>query len=195
MIYIIIIAILLLIITYLISERYENKKWAKQPLKNFPFTWKGKEYWYSRACAVSLFVFCKNQDDKWCVLANKRGENTPDYKGKWNCVCGYLDFNEDSIQAAQRECKEETNVFIPTQTIEIIGIDSDPKSNKQNVTIRHIAILDNNVTTNFKLSNKNSEYKEVEDIKWIPLTEIENYQWAFDHKELIQVMAENNNLI
>lgn len=195
MIYIIIITILLFIITYLISEQYENKKWAKEPLKNFPFKWKGKEYWYSRACAVSLFVFCKNTENKWCVLANKRGKNTPDFKGFWNCICGYLDFNENSIQAAQRECKEETNVFIPSQEIEIIGVDSEPQSNKQNVTIRHCVILEDKTTSDFKLSNKNSEYKEVEDVKWIPLDEIDNYEWAFDHKTLIQIIAENHNII
>ena len=79
--------------------------------------------------------------------------------------------------------------------IEIIGVDSEPQSNKQNVTIRHCVILEDKTTSDFKLSNKNSEYKEVEDVKWIPLDEIDNYEWAFDHKTLIQIIAENHNII
>jgi 8-oxo-dGTP pyrophosphatase MutT (NUDIX family) len=180
---------------YLFCEYYENKQWAKKPLKNFEFVWKGQKYWYSRACAVSLFVFCKNKSDEWCVLANKRGKNTPDFKGFWNCICGYLDFHEDSIQAAQRECKEETNIFISSNNIEIYGVNSNPADNKQNVTIRHCAVITDRTTDAYQTSNKNSDKGEVDDIKWIPLSKVDEYEWAFNHRELIKEIAHAKELM
>jgi hypothetical protein len=38
----------------------------------------------------------------------------------------------------------------------------------------------------FELSNKNAETGEVGEIKWIPISEIDNYDFAFDHDELIK---------
>ena len=41
-------------------QYYLNYQWNKKPLHNFPFLYRGKEYWYSRSVAVTHFVFCKN---------------------------------------------------------------------------------------------------------------------------------------
>lgn len=193
MIYIGIIAIILLFGVYKFCEYLEDKHWhEKNPTpKNFQFKWKGQNYWYSRACAVSLFLLAKNEQGQYCVLANKRGENTPNYKGLWNCPCGYLDFNENSFQAAQRECMEETNVFIPVNRIELWDVDTNPDKDNQNVTIHHVAILDNRYTTEFYLSNKNSKNNEVDAVKWIPLQDVELYDWAFDHYSIIKAIESN----
>ena len=48
------------VLCYFGIQHYLNYQWGKKPLHNFPFFYRGKEYWYSRAVAVTHFVFCKN---------------------------------------------------------------------------------------------------------------------------------------
>ena len=83
-------------------------------MKNFSITKNGKEYWIARNVAVSCFVFT-SIDGVWHVLANKRGDGTPDYQGYWNAPCGYLDFDETTSEAAMREVYEETGLHIQPQ--------------------------------------------------------------------------------
>lgn len=85
-------------------------------MKNFPLLDEnGKEWWISRSIAVTgcIFTFLNG---KWCVLANKRGEGTPDFQGMWNMPCGYLDFDETTAQAVIREVYEETGIKVNQTT-------------------------------------------------------------------------------
>ena len=59
--------------------------------------------WFSRSMATAIFVFCKDADGDWCVLASERGEEAADFRGMWNCPCGYLDFDETTKECAVRE--------------------------------------------------------------------------------------------
>lgn len=178
-----------IIILYAVVENtideYNNSWWSSHKNKNFAFKWKGKTLWYSRSVAVALFTYCKNELGEWCVLANQRGNGTPDYQGYWNCVCGYLDFNENSVQAVQRECEEETGLKLPIENIEIVKVNSEPTTNRQNVTIHHRAILNGttNDWKNFNLSKMEND--EVISVKWIPIKDVEKYEWAFRHENLI----------
>lgn len=168
---------------YSVIKYYSDKNWHKKPMHNFPFIYKGKEFWYSRSVACVLFAFSKNAEGEWCVLANKRGEGTPDNQGLWNVSCGYLDYNENGEECARRENFEETGIFINLEKIKFWKVKTEPDENRQNVVLRYYAILDEQST---KFSTENSESGEVSDIKWIPLSEIDNYQWAFGHGEAIK---------
>ena len=179
-----IIIALCLIIQYVVLP-IRNARWRKKPLHNFKFFWRGQEFWYSRACAATHFVFCKNTEGKWCILANKRGIGTPDFQGFWNASCGYLDFNESGEQCAQRETYEETGLFVPLEEIKFWNVNTHPSANKQNVTLRYVSVLHDKNCDTFKMATDNSEENEVAEIKWIPIDEVENYGWAFNHKEII----------
>ena len=152
-------------------------------MKNFPIIKNGKEYWISRSVSVVRFVFA-NVDNELCVLANKRGSGTPDYQGYWNCPCGYLDWDETLVQAVQREVKEECGIDI--NLLRMVGIDSDPKSNKQNVSVHYYAFYTGDLTLSI---GEGGEENETEDMKWIPVDEVKNYQWAFNHGHLIKKYA------
>ena len=173
----------IMLLLYVLIKIYSDKQWHKKPINNFPFIYKGKEFWYSRSVACVLFAFSKNENGEWCVLANKRGEGTPDNQGLWNVTCGYLDFHENGEECAQRENFEETGIFINLDKINLWTVNTKPDENRQNVVLRYYSILDNQ-PNNF--STENSEHGEVEDIKWIPLSEVDNYDWAFGHGELIK---------
>ena len=166
-----------LAISYYIYIRNSRKN---TKLKNFPFWYRGKKYWYSRSCATVLFIFCKNAQNEWCVLANKRGKGTPDFQGYWNVPCGYMEHDVSGEENATKEAYEECGIFIAEEQVKLFNVETSPKANKQNISLRYYAIL-KECTTDFNLNSEHSEKNEVSDIKWIPLNEIDNYQWAFNH--------------
>ena len=145
--------------------------------------------WYSRSIAASIFIFCKDQDGDWCILASERGEEAADFNGFWNCPCGYLDRGETVKDCALRELYEETGVFIDDiDKVKFGGYEDSPSANRQNVTFRFASFIDNAVTTDFVFSKKGNEGKEVGEIKWIKLSDVENYFWAFGHdKRIIEI--------
>ena len=142
--------------------------------------------WFSRSVASAIFVFCKDKNGRWCVLASERGEEAADFQGYWNCPCGYLDFDETTAGAARRECFEETGVDLDINDIKFVSFEDDPiTANRQNVTFRFVCVIKNKVTTDFTFSKKNNEGKEVGKIAWIPVEEITRYAWAFNHQPRI----------
>jgi 8-oxo-dGTP pyrophosphatase MutT (NUDIX family) len=151
-------------------------------MKNFSITKNGKEYWVARNVAVSCFVFT-SIDGVWHVLANKRGDGTPDYQGYWNAPCGYLDYDETTSEAAMREVYEETGVKLNKVTF--FGFSDSPCNNHQNITFRYYSIISDPQLVNISVNNRGGEIDEVKDIKWIPITKIFNYGWAFNHDEII----------
>lgn len=158
-------------------------------MKNFSIIHEktGREYWISRSVAVVVFVFGYDKDYNEYILAEQRGEGTPDpeYVGSWCLPCGYVDFDETLEEAASREVFEETGVKIKPEYFELMSVNSDPKSDKrQNISIRYGAFI--NDIENIKLTNENSEKDEVSAIKWISILEYDNYKWAFNHKELLK---------
>jgi 8-oxo-dGTP pyrophosphatase MutT (NUDIX family) len=142
--------------------------------------------WFSRSMATALFAFCKDEEGDWCVLASERGEEAADFRGMWNCTCGYLDYDETTKECAVRECFEETGVKLPIESLIFIGYEDDPiKANRQNVTFRFAAKIEDRITSDFKFSKEHNEGKEVGKIAWVKVKDIDNYDWAFNHKNRI----------
>lgn len=147
--------------------------------------------WYSRSIATALFVFCKNKKNQWCVLASERGEEAADFKGFWNCPCGYLDFDETTKDCARRECFEETGVDINSSLITFVSYEDDPvTANRQNVTFRFYAKVEDKLAEDFTFSKDNNEGLEVGKISWIPIEDVDKYEWAFGHKKRITEIFE-----
>jgi len=142
--------------------------------------------WFSRSMATALFAFCKDEEGDWCVLASERGEEAADFRGMWNCTCGYLDYDETTKECAVRECFEETGVKLPIESLIFIGYEDDPvKANRQNVTFRFAAKIEDRITSDFEFSKEHNEGKEVGKIAWVKVKDIDNYEWAFNHKNRI----------
>lgn len=157
-------------------------------MRNWSYTIKEGEHagttlWSGRYCAVSAFIFCYINDE-WHILANKRGSGTPDYQGYWNCPCGFLEADESAKEGCAREVREETGYNIPANEFKLVEVETDPaKCNNGNVTLRHIVILHyipDSVPT------EGGEENEVDEIKWMPISQIDKYKWAFNHKDRIE---------
>ena len=141
--------------------------------------------WMSRSTAVLMLTFAPDLEGNLCVLASKRGSGTPDpeFIGCWNAICGYLDYNETTMQAAIRETYEETGVKVDEAFIyDWKWVDDYTSDKRQNVIHRFIALIPN-LTNNFSLAN--AEPNEVEEVKWIPVKDILKYEWAFNHDSII----------
>jgi 8-oxo-dGTP pyrophosphatase MutT (NUDIX family) len=148
----------------------------------------GETEWVARNMATLVIIFAINKDNQIHVLANKRGPNTPDpeFRGCWCMPCGYLDYNETLKEAAARETFEETGLTIDPKKLRLVYINDKPEDDKrQNVTFRYQYIVQEFIE-DINLTSKNSEEKEVSDIKWIPIKEIDNYKWAFNHDKIIK---------
>ena len=162
-------------------------------MKNFPITvesgeLKGQTFWVSRAACVCGCVFTM-LNGKWCVLANKRGAGTPDFQGYWNMPCGYLDFNETTKEAVIREVYEETGVVVNPDYLHFWKFIDSPDENRQNVTFRYYALIDDNQPGFISVGTGNDrggEKDEVEAIGWVPVCNIGSYEWAFNHDKVIK---------
>jgi len=153
-------------------------------MKNFPIEHEGKTYWISRAVAVVGYIFTFD-NGKLLVLANKRGKGTPNYQGYWNCPCGYLDFDETTREACVREIEEETNLTVNPKSLMLDSIQDDPtEDSNQNITFRYWDF--NRWYKALTIYAKGAEPDEVEDVEWIPVEELDNYQFAFDQEKTIK---------
>lgn len=159
-------------------------------MKNFPIidSKTGREYWISRSVTVLGVVKAIDKNGVKYVLAEQRGTGTPDpeYVGYWCLPCGYLDFDETCKQAIAREVLEETGVNIHPENFELFFINDNPNSDKrQNITLRFRTELEGYID-DWELTDKFSETNEVMNIKWIPIREINNYKWAFNHDKILK---------
>jgi 8-oxo-dGTP pyrophosphatase MutT (NUDIX family) len=154
--------------------------------------------WFSRSLAVVGIPFVRDNNEIY-VLASQRGPGTPDpeYRGKWNLCCGYLDFDETVEEAMIREMKEECGVDITYEDKKLLNINSNPNSDKrQNVTLRFLILLsEDKAFYEEQFSHDGNEYKEVGDIAFINIKDIDNYEWAFNHRQVIDMAYVTYKLI
>ena len=159
-----------------------------------------KIFWESRSVAVNFVIIMMPINTmKLYVLVAKRGPNAADFQGSYNLIAGYLDWDESGKQAVARETWEEVGLnikdFIFNKKYLILKNDlnqpwfvqTDPSSNRQNVSLRYGLKIISKEKKFPKLNIKNNEVKgEVEDPQWMPVEEITNYQWAFNHDQVIR---------
>ena len=144
-----------------------------------------------RYCAVSGFFFAV-VDGKYSVLAEKRGEGTPDFQGYWCCPCGFLEGDENGIEGIKRETYEECGIEIDYDKIKFVEAETEPAlCNNGNVTLRHTGFLkkQTKIERDLYTENRGGEEKEVAEVAWIPISHISCYEWAFGHDKVIKRLA------
>ena len=152
----------------------------------------GKKIYHSRSIAVTGMIIKKDIYDNIYILANKRGIGAADNHGKWNMPCGYIGWDETTEEAVSREVFEETGYDIPANLFKLFGVNSNPSENHQNVTLRYVVEANKTEDLYFmdidvNIHNlKGGELNEVEEIDWIKLDDVDNYDWAFNHDKIIK---------
>lgn len=146
-----------------------------------------------RYCAVSGFFFAI-VDGKYSVLAEKRGEGTPDFQGMWCCPCGFLEGDENAKEGIIRETYEETGIEVDYEKIRFVEVETEPAiCNNGNVTLRHTGFLKKQkpIERDLDTESRGGEKKEVAEVAWIPISHVSRYEWAFGHDEIIKRYAAN----
>lgn len=145
--------------------------------------------WHSRSMAVTVVV-CNPQGTKF--LVEKRGPGCPDFIGKYCFPCGYLGWDETLRNAAWRELYEETGLKIQSHELQFLGINDNPNSNRQNVTVRFkLELTDEQMEDAVKAFTSDSEARggeaaEVECLRIINIEDVIAHQedFAFNHADL-----------
>lgn len=165
----------------------ENVKCCEGDIESYNCIGKPKTVFSGRFVAVSGFIYAI-VNGKYSVLANLRGPGTPDYQNHWNAVCGFLECFENSKEGIQREILEECGFIIDTNDLKIVHVETEPEEcNNGNVTIRHRAFLGKIIPQYVK--KEGGEENEVDGVKWIPIDDLDDYKWAFNHRKTINLYA------
>ena len=163
---------------------------------NIPYDVGNKIIWASRSVAVVGVIFIyKNLIPH--VLVSRRGPKSADYQGKMNLVAGYLDWDETGIDALIRETWEETGLNLADQicSSQVLqshlknpwSVNTIPTENNQNVSLRYGIVFQIHPEDEFPTltTEHNEVVGECEDPMWLSILDIDEYDWAFNHDQVI----------
>ncbi|MCF0207477.1 MAG: NUDIX hydrolase [Bacteroidales bacterium] len=138
-------------------------------------------YKYPRASVTVDMVIIS--EDKQKLLLIKR-LNEP-FKDCWALPGGFIEMEETLEESAIRELREETSLSgIKLTMFNVFGNPGrDPRG--RTITIAYYGICKSP-----QMAAANDDAKE---LKWFPINELPNL--AFDHKQIIDNLLNNNNLI
>lgn len=158
-------------------------------MKNFSFKHQGKELWYSRSLACNLITV--KVKERWFhkeiyVLANRRGPGCEFNKGFWNVPGGFIDFDEDSIECAIRETKEECGIDIPREKIKFIDLDTRPRGKRQTMVATHAAVVSYKDFPDEIVQTDKSSDCEADLVKWIDIRDLYKYSWVPGQEQMIK---------
>ena len=170
-------------------------------------TTEGKEIWDSRSVALVGMIIALHEGELYVILG-KRGTASPNEIGKWCMPCGYLDKDETCEEGVLREIWEESglNVHKTIEQYHIIHdqmnfpwkINSVPDREMQNVSM-HYALYFSTQSNLYRdvarlpeltLEN-NSVADEVEEVLWVNVKDIRDYDICFSHDSTINVFVAN----
>jgi len=132
--------------------------------------------------SVAVYIFCKDKNGDLCVLAGKRRGNNNG--GLYNVPTGQVGdkiFDESVEDAAVREVREESGINIGQSILKDIGDEEYTSRYGVNLGKNFMTVL-NGTTDNYKPGIGDGEN---EPFKWIPVTEIKMYIWAFNQDKNI----------
>ena len=161
---------------------------------------KGETLWsgcYSATCGITILRVKRFlRKSKYYVLANKRGKGTPDFKHMWNLPCGFIEPSESGPECVRREILEECGINIPAELFVFLETDTRPSTrNKGHITLRYLAIIDRNTkgidSSHFnEIGTTGGEENEVEERKWINIDKVQDYEWAFNHADVLKRISQ-----
>lgn len=150
----------------------------------------GQKVYLDRSVGVVILVFAR-KNDQWYILCNKRGQRTSECKLKWNLPSGYLDWGEDGIEAAIRELYEECGLKVPYSWVIEAEHSTSPNENRQNVIFRYFTIVPSH-WMDLPLSHELAEEDEVREVSWLPVNDLDQYEFAWRQDITIRRILKNN---
>lgn len=155
-------------------------------VKQKTFKLDGKEYYAYNFPRPSVAVDCVIfgispkvyfTTNSVCVLLIKR--KNPPYQNNWALPGGFMNIDETSISAAQRELSEETGVQIKKEELNFVGVFDNPERDPRG---RIVGIAYSTVIKQDSVVLKAND--DATDAKWFKVVDKGNM--AFDHKLIIE---------
>ena len=175
----------------------------KPTFKNRPneliTTTDGRKIWVSRSVAV-VMVLCCHVKEKYYFAIEKRGTSIGlDKPGFWCLPCGYIDYSETGIEAIKRELWEEIGINLDEYCVldkdaQPWYVKTNPDENRQNITLRYGISLDVDNLPKL-IPGNDAELNEVAEAKWITIGELKDYDFAFNHDDIIRLYATKEDII
>lgn len=161
---------------------------------------KSKIVWDSRSVVVNSTIIILKDDEMYALICD-RGPDSDVAPNLTNLPAGYLDRNETTQEAVVRETWEETGLNVnhllnDPHKYEVINNymntswthSSDPDGINQNVSIKYGLLVKALTDTDFpKLTNEHNDVpNETVNPRWMPLDDVEEQKWAFNHDKTIE---------
>lgn len=173
------------------KPEFKNRQNTEHKLPN------GKVVWESRSPTVVAVVLGIYSDNIF-VLTEKRSMEMADAPGKIAIPSGYLDWDESGWEGISRELYEETSFDVRKYKNQLIFdndqqpwfVNTDPKENRQNVSLSYIMIYD--FSKGLPRDVEKFQDSEVDSVRWMPIENVlnSNKEWAFDHDIRIESAVE-----
>lgn len=131
------------------------------------------------AVTVDLVVLAV-LDDALQVLTVRRG--SPPYPGRQALPGGFVEPDEDLLDAARRELKEETGITVPRAQVEQLRAYGSPKRDPRGriVSVAHLVVV--------PAASEPTAGTDAAAARWAPVTELlrSPRKLAFDHASIIK---------
>ena len=154
----------------------------------------GRTIWVSRSVAIVGIVLGKFKGDIY-VLIEERSQTMMDQPGRWCLPCGYIDWDENGLQAMTRELYEETFLYLPTYNRFLLNkvfqpfyVNTEATENRQNIVLYYGFVYDFD-EQGLPLEPLTYVNHEISDVRWGKLNEVNDYNLVFGHDRRI-VQAE-----
>lgn len=137
-------------------------------------------YKYPMVSATASVVIIDYESQSY-VLVGKRSANVDAFPNHWAIFGGFLDAGQETVeQCAVRELNEELGIDIKLDQLDLIEVRSNPKTDPRAhvVNVVYMLMLQKDVI-DITMNNEHS------DLKWVHYDEIEDLDWAFDHKDIV----------
>ena len=130
------------------------------------------------AVTVDLVVLTVRDDDL-LVLVVRRG--VAPYRGRWALPGGFVHHDEDLLDAAERELREETGVGSVRAHLEQLATYGAPRRDPRGrvVTVAHLALVPG--------LNEATAGSDAAEARWMPVAELldDGARLAFDHRRIL----------
>ena len=133
----------------------------------------GNKHWISPSISVDALLIVNG-----FVLVVKRSADMSN-PNKWCLPCGFMDFNEDFLNACMRELHEETGVDVRAHNI--INVDYQRPFALNGTAIQFVFEL-------FERPIVNLNINECIDFKWVSTSMLKDLDFAFGHNRLIEYL-------
>lgn len=162
----------------------------------------GRQLFHSRAVAVVLALVARVGGTHFFAIEKRGTAAGLDAPGLWCLPCGYLDWDESAPEAVRREAWEEIGLDLRrleaaalhgTSLEQPWFVASAPVQNRQNVTLRYGLIFACDALPTMSAHNEHHP-DEVAETRWIQLSQVADFPFAFHHDQVIAAFARQYNL-